>query len=307
MNGESVIRHVLSIFGVDWPEADAGTCRHAADLYRSLAGHAEDARVTSGNALKEATSDSTSKSLDAFATDLEDYRTRLSAVEKECNSLADALDEYAKNVDEVRHQLIVLGEQIAADLVVTTAFGFVTGGLSDLAGYATAMAFGVDAVADLSGLALTVARIVSTITYYTIDSVAYGAVDQAATVGVNAANGDPVGSWSQNLKQAGQIAVANVAFDGAVDGGFPALNKLRTLAPTRIADHLPADFSTSVPGRAVVRLGASSLAFTPVLHAEQGDSGEDLMPDRKAWAEKVALHMGGRVMVDKVRFKYGLP
>jgi len=298
-----------NFFGIDWPKGDPARCRHAAELWREMAKHVDVARTAIHQATGKALQTSRSGALDAFANDVATYENALTGLAEALSGLAKALDEYAHSLDEVRHKLIVIAEEVAADIAATIAFGFVTGGLDTLVSGPVLAALGVRAVATISTFAEFAAFIVSRLAYYAVDSAVYAALDQGAIMAVDAANGEPV-SLSDNLTSAGQIAVANVGYDAAVDGQFAVLNKARgavaALGPIgRLAGRLPAKAETSVALRAGVRLSSSALAYSPILHAEQGNS--DLLPDQSAMEQKMLIHLVGRAAVDKIRFRYGLP
>lgn len=306
MWGADAAKELLeSFFGIRWPDGDPEKCRQAAGCWRRVAEAVDDARGRSGAASRNLSATNTGLTVDAFAGAVTRFGDFLDALAAECRTLAGALDEYADELDTVRHRLMVIAEQVAADIAVTVAFGFITAGLSDLAGAGVLAAFGVEALSELSGLMLVVARIATTLSYYALDSVVYGAMDQGSQVVVLAANGDPVGSLPGNVVKGLQIGVANVGFDGALDLEFAAVAKARAVAVARpgligrIGARVPEDVTaTSLPLRATARLGASALAYSPILHAEQGT---DLLPDQPAMEQKAAIHYGGRLLVDAYR------
>jgi uncharacterized protein YukE len=306
MWGADAAKHLLeSFFGIQWPDGDPDKCRQAAGYWRQAAAAVDDARGRTQAAAQAVSATCSGRSVDAFAADVTRFSGFLDALAAECRTLAGALDQYADQLDTVRHRLIVIAEQVAADIAVTIAFGFLTAGLADLASAGVLAAFGVEALSELSGLMLTVARIASTLSYYALDSVVYGAMDQGSQALVLAANGDPVGSLPDNVVKGLQIGVANVGFDAAIDLEFTAVNKARALAAAqpgllgRVGTRIPEDVTTTnLPLRAAARLGASSLAYSPILHAEQGT---DLLPDQSAMEQKLTIHFAGRLLVDRFR------
>lgn len=306
MWGADTARKLLESFlGVDWPDGDSGKCRQAAGYWRQAAAALEDARGRTQAASQAVTATGAGETVDAFAGDVGRLTGFLDAAAAECRTLAGALDQYADQLDTTHHRLIVLAEQVAADIAVTVAFGFITAGLSDLAGAGVLAAFGVEALTELSGLALAVARIATTLAYYALDSVVYGAMDQGSQALVLAANGDPVGSMPDNVLKGLQIGVANVGFDGFLDVEFAAVNKARAIAVAqpglvgRLGARVPEDVTaTNLPLRATMRIASSSLAYSPILHAEQGT---DLLPDQSAMEQKAAIHYVGRLLVDRYR------
>jgi hypothetical protein len=312
MWGADAAKHFLeSFFGIEWPDGDPDKGRQAAGYWRQTAAAVDDAFGRGQAARQAVTATSTGASVDAFDADVIRFTGFLDALGTECRTLARALEQYADQLDTTRHRLAVIAEQVAADIAVTVAFGFITAGLSNLVSAGMLAAFGVDALAELSGLMLAVARIATTLSYYTLDSLVYGAMDQGGQALVLAANHDPVGSLSDNVIKGLQIGVANVGFDGTMDLEFAAVAKARTIAAaqpglighlgTRIPKNVTA---TNLPLRATARIAASSLAYSPILHAEQGT---DLFPDESAMEQKTAIHYAGRLLVDRYRLGRAIP
>jgi hypothetical protein len=299
-------KHLLeSLLGIEWPDGDPGRCRQAANYWRQAATAAQEARSRALVVDQTVITTSSGQAVDAFDGSVHRFMEFLGALAAECNTLAGALDRYADELDATRHRLAVIAEQVAADIAVTVAFGFITAGLSNLASAGVLAAFGVEAISELSGLALAVARIATTLSYYTMDSLVFGAMDQGSQAIVLAANGDAVGSLPENVIKGLQIGVANVSFDGFLDIEFAAVNKARAVASAqpgllgRLGTKVPADVTTtSLPLRAGARLAASSLAYSPTLHVEQGT---DLLPDEAAMEQKALIHLGGRLLVDRYR------
>lgn len=68
----------------------------------------------------------------------------------------------------------------------------------------------------------------------------------------------------------------------------------------RIASRvLPAAPEKNLATRALARMNASLLAYTPELNAEQGNS--DVLPTRAELEQKALTNLVGRVLVDQIR------
>jgi hypothetical protein len=309
---EDVARAALEQFlGIDWPDGDPGRCRVASGDWAQLAAEINAIAVRAEAARAAIAQSGSAPSLEAFdryATVLTRYLARLAA---ECREMtATALDEYAAQLETTRHQLIVIGEQVAAEIAVTVVYGFITAGLSSLATSAVLAVAGVESMEALSGLALAVARVAALLAYYVPDAIVYGTMDQGSQALVLAANGDPMGSLSSNLKTGFQIGVANAAWDGSVDSQLAVLTRLRALAVARpgvvarVVGKINKDVAgRSVPARALARFTGSALVYTPTLKTEQGH--DDVLPSDAALEQKAAIHFGGRVGVDIFRFRGG--
>jgi hypothetical protein len=195
--------------------------------------------------------------------------------------MAQGLRSYADCVDTIQRVLIVLAIQLWANMLMTSMFGWTTGGISKfvedriMKQYFTGLAR-----SQLKLFNISVHTIVKNCFYYTLDSIAYAGMQQGIQWGVYGVsgvrkdlNGTDVMSVGTNAVQFGQAFVANVAFDGMWD-----LSKVLRYAPrdTRWGDFLS-------------RLSGSTV-YSIVNNLEIDPTSNPVPTDWETWVTKFLIH-----------------
>jgi hypothetical protein len=244
---EDKVQHVQA--GIWWPAADSGKLRAAAGAWRDMARALDGVQTASQSAALNVVADNDGQAMAAFG----DYWQKWSGANgylpsssQACLAMADALDKYAKAVDEARQQVEQLVAEVATAVVIGVALSVLTVGISDVA--AGAVSAGLMASAAGVGMTLTAtaADIVATIMVGTV----FGAVD-AMAIDAGAIQPEKIWlfhdqkdfSWSEML-QWGEMGAAGgfvggslmVGITAAGDAVLPAtLSELMTTRLGRLA------------------------------------------------------------------------
>ncbi|HVX44507.1 MAG TPA: hypothetical protein VHC49_11510 [Mycobacteriales bacterium] len=293
---------VESFFGLELPKGDPAGCRAAALHLRDLAGYVGEVRERAGQVTGEISYVHSGQTINAFRSAAADTGQRLAAVAALAQDLATALDDYASQVEAAQQRVKEIIEEIATTVTVGVLFGFVSDGLGDLLAAPRVIAAVAAIAGELSAFGEAVATVAARLAVYSIDSALWGLADRGSQSAVAAANGHPV---DDPFSGGQQSADARIAYDAANDGARDAMRGLRTVASDlpgpfgRIARALPADPNANLATRAIARMGASSLAYTPVLNSERGK--DDLLPTQAELEQKALTNLVGRVLVDQIR------
>ena len=198
-----------------------------------------------------------------------------------CRRVATACRSYARCVDTIRHVLIVLAIQAWANMLMTSMYGWVTGGVANLVQKQIMERFFKRlAQSQLRIFRISIEKIVFACFYYTLDSVAYAGIQQGMQAGVFALtgvrkdlDGTDVLSAHTNAIQFTQAFVANVAFDSMWD-----MSKALRYAPR---GSRWGDFLSRMSGSAV---------YSIVGNMEQDPTSNPVPTDWQTWATKFLIH-----------------
>ncbi|MCW2939531.1 MAG: hypothetical protein JWN00_2516 [Actinomycetia bacterium] len=116
------------IGGATLPTGDSGKTRQAAGIWRQLAKDIDSSIKTTGPVAADVWNKNSGDQIDAFQTfwtkDLAPYPEELVAY---CNRVADVCDAYAKLLDDVTEAMILIALTTWAGILITLAWGWVTG------------------------------------------------------------------------------------------------------------------------------------------------------------------------------------
>src|SRR4029077_170053 len=171
------VQHVQA--GIWWPAADSAKLRAAARAWRDMAKALDAVQTASQSAVLNVAADNDGAAIAAFGAYWQKWSGAngyLPSCSQACSAMAQALEQYAKAVDDARQQVEQLVAEIGTAVVIGVALSVLTVGISDIA--ATAVSAGLVAAAEGVGLTLTAAAadIAATI----MVGAAFGAVDAMA-------------------------------------------------------------------------------------------------------------------------------
>jgi hypothetical protein len=293
MIGDETARYVIgALIGLPWPEGDPEVCRRAAKHWRNITAAVNDSELgtqRSSSVLAEA--HASGASIEAFQGLSKDLRLRLARIGLASEQLAVALERQADKLEETQNRFRSLAARVLIDIAVTIGFGFITVGLSQAVAtvyLARVFTLGAKTLAELSAFN----RALVTASYYLVDSIAYTIADVGALKVVDLLRGESEVGWGT----AGRTFGANLAFDGAVDGGKAAVGGAVGKVFGSVAGDLVAN---NIWTRAAIRLAASGLVYTPVDNALGGKPYEDWLPSKEQWAQKALIHVVGRPAAER--------
>jgi hypothetical protein len=281
--GEETAAYIMSgLIGLPYPEGDPAVLRAAARHWRTVSGTVADAeKVAEKSAAVMAENSQSGAAVTAFYELTETVLPRLGQLKVATERLAVALETFAEELEQKRHTFNHMAWQVAVDIGVTVAFGFITVGLYS-AVKAVYLARAVVAFFQVFGAYRRAAMMCAMLaTYFTLDSILYTALDVGAIKAVDAAYGEKGKDWKDMTVQ---TFVGNMAFDGAFQG--------QEYLATRFVGKA---FANNVWVRAAMRMGASGLVYTPVANMVGGKPVAEWLPTRDEWEQKTAIHMLGRV------------
>ncbi|GAA0954979.1 WXG100-like domain-containing protein [Virgisporangium aurantiacum] len=283
MIGSETAAYIMSgLIGLPYPEGDPAVLRAAARHWRSVsAATAESEKVAERAAKAMAENAQSGNAVTAFYELTEEVLPRLGQLKVATERLAVGLEKFAEELEKKRHTFNHMAWQVAVDIGVTVAFGFLTVGLYS-AVKAVYLARAVVAFFQVFGAYRRAALMCAMLaTYFTLDTIAYTALDVGAIKAVDWAYGEKGKDWKDMTLQ---TAVGNLAFDGAFQGQ-------EYLA----ARFVGKAFANNVWVRAAMRMTSSGLVYTPVANLVAGKPANELLPTQNEWEQKTAIHMLGRV------------
>lgn len=232
MNVEDIL---LWIGGVELPKGDPARCRDAARIWRQLAKDIDDSIKTANLVAADVWAKNSGDGVDAFQA----YWTKQFAPYPEelvayCNRVADACDGYAKTLEDVTYGLTLLAIQTWAAILITFAWGWITG-------YSEVLAIRLEAFFEARIANAMALKIVQLLVESVIDSLMYAGVTQLAQLGIftiadtfvkpidgtakQTIGYDPF-SVGTNVKQAANTFGANMVFDLTLGGNKSAATKI---------------------------------------------------------------------------------
>jgi hypothetical protein len=281
--GEETAAYIMSgLIGLPYPEGDPEVLRAAARHWRNVSAvMAESEKVAERAARVMAENAQTGDAVTAFYDLTEEVLPRIGQLKVATEQMAVGLEKFADHLQQARHEFNHLAWKVAVDIGVTVAFGFLTVGLgSAVATVYLSRAFIVFfRVFGAYQKAAVIAA--ASVTYWTLDSIAYTALDVSAIKAVDWAYGE---KGDNGVGMAGRTFAGNMAFDAVVDG-----------EATLIKSYLGKAVAGNVWVRAAMRMSASGLVYTPVDNMLQGKALSDWLPDRNQWEQKTVVHALGRV------------
>lgn len=297
-------------FGVEFPRADLAGCYAAVDHLRQFAEQLDRLRGQVGDSAAGVTRNSVGQSVTAFHQASMPIDRRFGELSKLARDLAGALMDYADEVQTVRREVRQTIVQVLMTVGITSVMGFFTAGLADALAASRVVAALTEIVAQLLRFSQAVAaigsRLVQLLTFASLDGFAFGIADQIGQHVAGALSGAPSAGPAGTLTGVVQSGAAKAADDTTVAGELGAMRLARSAAALlpgpigKIAARFPETPETTLATRAAARLGGSSLVYTPVLNAEQGKEGEDVLATEAQEEQKVVAHLGGRVIVDLI-------
>src|SRR5207245_1991191 len=181
--------------GIWWPAADSDRLRAAARAWRDMAHALERVQIASQSAALNVAADNDGRAMAAFGAYWQKWTGAngyLPSCSQACLAMADALDQYAKAVDEARQQVERLVAEVATAVVIGVALSVLTVGISDVAAGA--------------GSAGSVVRAAG---------VGGRAAATAAIAGLGGGGAKAAGSWVVlHVREYGQVAALEVAAGG---------------------------------------------------------------------------------------------
>jgi hypothetical protein len=281
--GEETAAYIMSgLIGLPYPQGDPEVLRAAARHWRKVSAIiAESEKVAERAVGVMVEGGQTGAAITAFYDLTEQVLPHLGQLKLATEHMAMGLEKFADHLQQARHEFNYLAWKVAVDIGVTVMFGFLTIGI----GSAVAVVY-------LSRAAIVFFRVfgayqkaaiiaAASVTYWTLDSIAYTALDVGAIKAVDYAYGE---KGTDLKKMINGTFWGNMAFDAAVDGEAKF-----------IQSWLGKAVASNVWVRAAMRMSASGLIYTPVDNAVQGKAIADWLPDENQREHKVAVHALGRV------------
>lgn len=119
---------LLWIGGVELPKGDPAKCREAARIWRQLAKDIDDSIKSADPVAADVWGKNSGDGIDAFkafwTNEFAPYPEELVAY---CNRVAGVCEAYAKTIEDVTYALILLAIQTYAAILITFAWGWITG------------------------------------------------------------------------------------------------------------------------------------------------------------------------------------
>ncbi|WP_308299606.1 DUF6531 domain-containing protein [Streptomyces sp. CJ_13] len=217
MSIEDEAKDLLLTLGLWWPDANSGTLRHAADAWRTFADAVDDVRTPVNNAASSLITNNSGEAIEAFGTFWGRYAKGndagwLSDLAKASRKMAEALDKFARAVDDAINKLWTQIGIDAAIIVGGIALAFVTAGAA-----AGAAALATEALIEFGatmGIAVTTA--VAEIAAGTLVAAAFGSME-AVTIDLAVAQPLKIATGMQTGFSLDEINAA--AKDGMLYGG----------------------------------------------------------------------------------------
>lgn len=297
-------RIVESICGVEIPKGDPAGCYAAAYRMGQLAQYVGDIKQKVAQGAADVSGANTGRTVSAFHGAADEAGQHMSALLTTIDNLSNALDQYAALVERTQKAVREQIEAVAASIAVGVLFGFLSDGLADFLTAPRVMAAFAGITTELTVFQTMVGSLIAKLMTYSMNAAEWGIADQASKAGIAALNGEPIPGVEQLEAGATQAGDARISYDVTNDGMAGALNAARESAAElpgplgRIARALPEGPSV-LATRAVSRMTASALVYTPVLNSEQGKA--DLQPTSAELRQKALTNMVGRVWVDQIR------
>ncbi|TMD89974.1 MAG: hypothetical protein E6I73_09290 [Chloroflexi bacterium] len=219
------VQHVQA--GIWWPAADSEKLRAAARAWRDMAHALERVQIASQSAALNVAADNDGRAMAAFGAYWQKWTGAngyLPSCSQACLAMADALDQYAKAVDEARQQVERLVAEVATAVVIGVALSVLTVGISDVA--AGAVSAGL--VASAAGVGMTLTATAADIVATIMVGAVFGAVD-AMAIDAGAIQPEKIWlfhdqkdfSWSEVL-QWGEMGAAGGFVGGTLGVGVTA-------------------------------------------------------------------------------------
>ncbi|GAA1698933.1 hypothetical protein GCM10009733_111690 [Nonomuraea maheshkhaliensis] len=259
------------LFGISYLEGDPDKIREAADVLDEIA-DAVDKHFREANTAAEIVwTKSSGPAVEEFKKFwTQRYGPAVLAVSVKHRRAANACRAYADVIEKINHALRILCWIMTVDMMYTIGYQVFTWKL-------------LQAIMKRQALLLRftanryVTMLLPMLTYYVADSAAYATGEVLLSLGLNGAGGiktdlqgNEVRSVEHNLKVFRENFVANVVFDGVIDGSAALMTKvpgLRTIA-TNVT--LP-NGTVLNTGNALPRLTAST-AYSMTLDVQHGDN-----------------------------------
>src|SRR5437879_6619573 len=235
--------------GIWWPAGGSDRLRATARAWRDMARALDSVQTASQSAALNVAADNDGQAMAAFGAYWQRWSGAngyLPSSSQACLAMADALDKYAKAVDEARQQVEQLVAEVATAVVIGVALSVLTVGISDVA--AGAVSAGL--VASAAGVGVTLTATAADIVATIMVGAVFGAVD-AMAIDAGAIQPEKIWlfhdqkafSWSEVL-QWGEMGAAGgfvggtvgVSISAASDAVLPeTLSELMTTRLGRLA------------------------------------------------------------------------
>ncbi|GAA4521694.1 MULTISPECIES: hypothetical protein [Nonomuraea] len=259
------------LFGISYLEGDPERIRQAADVLDDIA-DAIDLRFREANTAAETVwKKSSDEAVDAFKKFWqEEYGPAVLAVSLKHRNAANACRAYADVVEKVNHALHVLCWILTVDMMYTIGYQVFTWKLLQAIMKRQAILLRL-------GAHRFVTLLLPTFSYWVADSVSYATGEVALPLALNYAggiktdlSGNDVRSLGHNLTAFREHFVANMTFNGVLDGTAALMAKVPGLRAVTANLTLP-NGTTLNTGNFVPRL-AGSTAYSMSLDAQRGDN-----------------------------------
>ncbi|WP_327361259.1 DUF6531 domain-containing protein [Streptomyces sp. NBC_01296] len=217
MSIEDEAKDLLLKLGLWWPDANSGTLRHAADAWRTFADAVDDVRTPVNNAASSLITNNTGEAIEAFGTFWGRYAKGndagwLSDLAEAARQMAEALDKFAKAVDDAINKLWTQIGIDAAIIVGGIALAFVTAGAA-----AGAAALATEALIEFGAtMGVAVTTTVAEIAAGTLVAAAFGSME-SVTIDLAVAQPLKIATGMQKGFSLDEINAA--AKDGMIYGG----------------------------------------------------------------------------------------
>jgi nucleic acid/nucleotide deaminase of polymorphic system toxin len=285
--------------GIWWPAADSEKLRAAARAWREMARALDSVQTATQAAALNVAADNDGTAMAAFAAYWQKWSGAngyLPACSEACLAMANALDQYAKAVDDARRQVEELVAEVATAVVIGVALSVLTVGISDVA--ADAVSTGLIISAANVGLTLSTAAadIVATV----LVGAVFGAVDAAA---IDAGAIQPERIWlfhdQKDFNWSEVFQWAEMGAAGGIVGG--TLGVSISAAGDAVLPESVANLLTTRLGRVAVGglSGAGTSAFLDEVQYGQVN-GVDVL------AGAVGGGAGGEIGTRRIRFRIEL-
>jgi hypothetical protein len=316
--------NILQELPIDWPEANEGDLRSAADAWQGLAETIRDNYGMANSNAASLTSNNAGAAIDAFESYWQKFGGKNGALPlaaNACDAMSTACSQYADAVATAKHKIEEAGAEVAATLIIGTIGAFFTFGLTE--GVADSVTAGLlaEVVTTIDDLCTLVGGIVATAGDAVADALSSevamsitSSVISGAFTGVGGTFfSDTAASAVQGLMGDGLISAGDMTKDmlvaglaGGATGGLlgdlgeksgETLSKLLTNAASTVQESDPqmfvdmmtlANSLAGTPGK--VSAGVLASVMSQLLTAQQVDAegvASDQLEDilNRAWGD----------------------
>ncbi|MEU8249393.1 hypothetical protein [Nonomuraea sp. NPDC048916] len=289
------------LFGIHYLEGDPDRIREAADKLDAIADKLDEHHREAHAAAEEVWKKSSGEAVDDFKKFWEEtYGPAVFQISLKHRQAAMACRAYAHVIEQVNHALKVLCWILTVDMMYTIGYQVLTWKLFQAIMKRQAILLKISAHRFVSLL-------LPTFLYWVADSAAYATGEVVLPLGLNHLggmktdlSGNEVKSAGYNLKAFREHFVANMAFDGIIDGGVLLMSKVPGLRVLGNNLTLPNGVTLNT-GNFLPRMAAST-TYSMTLDAQHGDNplpgSENGLTEQEMY-QKFLIH-GTRSLIPRI-------